>query len=104
MYSAVFLADAARQVSLEKHMKEQADQARVSAGKSKPDMQPTPVDSPVEAQSLDTPPNPKYPSGVFSIIIVGLPVFHGETFVNIFGSLTSITLKTKISWVGQANQ
>jgi hypothetical protein len=70
-----------RQVSLEKQMKERADRARGSAGsaeKRKPDMQPTSVDSPVEARSLDTPPNPKYPSGIFSIVIVGLPMFYGE--------------------------
>jgi hypothetical protein len=69
-------------------MKEQADQARVSAGnaeKSKPDSQPTLVDSSIEARSLDTPPNPEYPSGIFSIIIVGFPIFYGETFANIFG-------------------
>lgn len=56
-------------------MKEQADSARkaeVSEEKSKPDMEPTVVDSAVEAQALDTPPNPEYPSGVFSIVIVCL--------------------------------
>ena len=56
-------------------MKEQADKSRDSAEhaeKSKPGMQPTVVDTPVEAQSLDTPPNPRYHSGIFSIIIVCL--------------------------------
>lgn len=57
-------------------MKEQADETRESAGsteKSKPDMLPTVIDTPVEAQALDTPPNPNYHSGIFSIIIVGFP-------------------------------
>jgi hypothetical protein len=56
-------------------MKERADEVRRSAGsteKSKPDMLPTAVDTPVETQALDTPPNPMYHSGIFSIVIVGL--------------------------------
>lgn len=56
-------------------MKDQADEMRNAESheeKSKPDMQPTVVDTPVEAQALDTPPNPNYPSGVFSIIIVSI--------------------------------
>lgn len=54
-------------------MKSQADRTRATEGcdeGSKPDKQPTIVDSSAEAQALDTPPNPKYPSGVFSIVIV----------------------------------
>lgn len=65
-----------RKVSLESHMKEKADELRSNEEhqeKSTPDMQPTMVDTAVEAQALDTPPNPQFPSGVFSIIIVSRP-------------------------------
>lgn len=68
-----------RKVDLTKKMKDHADAKRAElssdgsangvAEKGQPDMQPTIADSPEEAQTLDTPPDPAYPSGIFSIII-----------------------------------
>lgn len=65
-----------RKVELTKKMKERADAKRAElssnhgvAEKGEPDMQPTVADTPEESQTLDTPPDPKYPSGIFSIII-----------------------------------
>ncbi|KAF7968966.1 hypothetical protein HWV62_28761 [Athelia sp. TMB] len=61
-----------RKVPLKAAMKDRADAARArepDAEKQRPDMQATAVDTPVEAQALDTPPDPAFPSGVFSIIV-----------------------------------
>lgn len=87
-----------RKVPLEQRMKEEADQQRAgeaSEEKSRPDMKPTVVDTPAEAQTLDTPPNLEYPSGIFSIVIVGY-LMRDKSDKLTKCSQTSITSRTRI--------
>ncbi|KZP31751.1 hypothetical protein FIBSPDRAFT_813379 [Athelia psychrophila] len=76
-----------RKVPLKSEMKDAADATRagLNGEKAQPDMQPSAVDTPVEKQALDTPPDPAYPSGIFSIIVQNINNLENQNLIGAKG-------------------